>query len=301
MIIDISKHQGVIDWAKVKASGQVDGAILRCGFGSDLKKQDDPKFAANVEGCIKNGIPFGVYLYSYAKTLSEIDSEVKHTLRLIAPYKDKLSFPVYFDSEEAGTQSIAAQGAKRYCEAIEAAGYKAGVYASKSWWTSYLKGVDKWSKWVAAWTKTKPSMDMDLWQYTDKGSVPGIKGAVDCNNSYMSAKTPEPVQPVQNKKSNEEIAQEVIDGKWGNGSDRKAKLSAAGYDYEAIQKIVNNKLSGGKASAPVSTGTAYHTVKSGDTLSAIAKRYGTTVNRLCAWNGIKNPNKIYAGQRLRVR
>ena len=88
LVIDVSKHQGAIDWAAVKSSGQIYGAIIRCGFGSDLKKQDDSRFVENVEGCIKNGIPFGVYLYSYAKTNAEIDSEVKHTIRLVEPYKD---------------------------------------------------------------------------------------------------------------------------------------------------------------------------------------------------------------------
>lgn len=294
IVIDVSKHNGTIDWAKVAASGQVCGAIIRCGFGSDLKKQDDAKFVANVEGCIKNGIPFGVYLYSYAKTNAEIDSEVKHTLRLIGPYKDKLAFPVYFDTEEKGTESFSSAGAKRYCEAIEKAGYKAGVYASRSWWTSYLKGVDSWSKWVAAWTATKPSMAMDMWQFTDKGSVPGIKGAVDCSHSYIKAGDVTP-EPTPAKKSNDEIAQEVIEGKWGNGEDRKNRLTAAGYDYAAVQSIVNQKL--GQASS----GPIYYTVKAGDTLSGIAKKYGTTVNRLASWNNIANVNKIYVGQRLRVK
>ena len=186
MIIDVSKHQGTINWDAVKNSGKVDGAILRCGYGSDIKSQDDAQFKRNADECIRLGIPFGVYLYSYAKSEAAIDSEVAHTLRLSAPYKGKLSFPVYFDSEENGTQSFAKTGAVRYCTAIENAGYKAGIYASKSWFTSYLNGVDKWTKWVAAWTSQKPSIKgMDMWQYTDKGKVPGINGNVDCSYSYF--------------------------------------------------------------------------------------------------------------------
>ena len=298
LVIDVSKHQGAIDWAAVKSSGQIYGAIIRCGFGSDLKKQDDSRFVENVDGCIKNGIPFGVYLYSYAKTNAEIDSEVKHTIRLVEPYKDKLSFPVYFDTEEKGTESFSAAGAKRYCEALTKAGYKAGIYASKSWWQSYLKGVTGWSKWVAAWTKTKPAGDMDLWQYTDKASVNGIKGGVDCSHSYIKAgnePAPEPAPtpapaPAPAKKSNDEIAQEVIEGKWGNGQDRKNRLTAAGYDYKAVQEAVNAKLK------PV-----YYTIQSGDTLSYIASKFNTTYTELAKLNGIKTPNMIYAGQKIRIK
>ena len=188
-IIDVSKHNGKIDWTAVKKSGQVEGAIIRCGYGSDMKNQDDSRFKENMDGCIAAGIPVGVYLYSYATNLSQVDSEVQHTLRLIAPYKDKLELPVYFDSEEKGTQSFAAQAARRYCVAIEDAGYKAGIYASLSWWRNYMKGVDSWTKWVAAWSEVKPNMEgMELWQFTDKGSVPGIKGNVDMSINYSRKK-----------------------------------------------------------------------------------------------------------------
>ena len=94
------------------------------------------------------------------------------------------------------------------------------------------------------------------------------------------------------KKSNEEIAQEVINGQWGNGEDRKNRLANAGYDYNAIQKIVNQKLNG--------SSTTTYTVKAGDTLSGIASKYGTTYQELAQKNGISNPNKIYVGQVLKI-
>ncbi len=97
------------------------------------------------------------------------------------------------------------------------------------------------------------------------------------------------------KKSNEEIADEVIAGKWGNGDDRKKRLAAAGYDPSAIQAIVNQKVGGGSSQA------VWYAVRRGDNLSTIAKRYGTTVNQIVQWNGIKNPNLIYPGQRIRVK
>ena len=95
------------------------------------------------------------------------------------------------------------------------------------------------------------------------------------------------------RKSNEQIAQEVLAGKWGNGNDRKNRLSAAGYDYNTIQNIVNGKS--GASSAQ------YYTVQSGDTLSGIAAKYGTSYQKVAQLNGISNPNVIYVGQRLRVK
>ena len=100
------------------------------------------------------------------------------------------------------------------------------------------------------------------------------------------------------KKSNDEIANEVIAGKWGNGNERKAHLTAAGYDYNAIQSLVNQKLGGAKPARPAAQ---YYTVQRGDNLTRIANKYGTSVNQLVAWNGIKNANLIYAGQKLRVK
>lgn len=97
------------------------------------------------------------------------------------------------------------------------------------------------------------------------------------------------------KRSNDVIADEVIAGRWGNGSDRTNRLKAAGYDPDAVQKIVNQKLG-----ITASTGAVYYTVKSGDTLSGIAAKYGTTYQAIAALNGISNPNVIYVGQRIRV-
>ena len=97
------------------------------------------------------------------------------------------------------------------------------------------------------------------------------------------------------KKSVSELAKEVIDGKWGNGEARKVALTNAGYDYTAVQNEVNKILNAGTPSV------VYYTIKAGDNLSTIASKYGTTVNQLVSWNNIKNPNLIYAGQKIRVK
>ena len=86
-----------------------------------------------------------------------------------------------------------------------------------------------------------------------------------------------------------------MQGKWGNGEDRKNRLTQAGYDYQAIQNIVNQKVGVKKPTA------TYYTVRSGDNLTKIARQYGTTVNQIAKWNNIKNVNLIYPGQKLRVK
>lgn len=103
-------------------------------------------------------------------------------------------------------------------------------------------------------------------------------------------------KPTTPQKSIDELAKEVLAGKWGNGNDRKNALTNAGYNYSAVQARVNELVKGSSGSK-----AEYYTVKSGDTLSGIAKKYGTTYQKLAQMNGIKNPNIIYAGQKIRVR
>lgn len=102
--------------------------------------------------------------------------------------------------------------------------------------------------------------------------------------------------PSNPAKSIDELAKEVLAGKWGNGNDRKNALTNAGYNYSAVQARVNELVKGSSESK-----AEYYTVKSGDTLSGIAKKYGTTYQKLAQMNGIKNPNIIYAGQKIRIR
>lgn len=180
-VIDVSHHNGTIDWESVKAAG-IDGAIIRCGFGSDISSQDDTQWKRNADECMRLGIPFGVYLYSYATTDSMAKSEAEHVLRLIKGYK--LSYPVYYDLEENGTESGAAERARIFCEAIEAAGFWAGVYANKNWWDNYLAGLTEYTRWVARYNSTLGMDNVDMWQYTSDGSVPGISGRVDMNHCY---------------------------------------------------------------------------------------------------------------------
>jgi LysM repeat protein len=131
-----------------------------------------------------------------------------------------------------------------------------------------------------------------MWQYTNDGTFKGAAGRFDMNYLYTEVKSE--TKPVQTKKkTNNEIAREVTEGLWGNGQDRKDRLTKAGYDYETVQALVNQMIATKKSTV--------YTVKAGDTLSKIAKKYNTTVNKLVADNNIKNPNLIYVGQKLVIK
>ena len=312
MVIDVSSFQGNIDWTKAKAS--IAGAIIRCGWGQDITSQDDPKFKRNVEECIRLGIPFGVYFYTYAKSIDRIDGEVKHALRLCNPYKDKMTFPLFLDVEERKADFLpgVAARARKFCQEMIKNGYKVGIYADKNYWTTYLKGVDEFPKWVAIYGPKNPPQisGMVAWQYTSKGIIPGITAnTVDCNEDYgLAAAGSGTPAPAPAKKTNEEIAAEVWQGLWGNGVDRVSRLKAAGYDPKVIQALVNKgvwkpttQTDNGAANTGADDGAVYYTVKAGDTLSGIAKKFGQTQKQLIAWNNIKNKNLILKGQKLRVK
>ena len=138
---------------------------------------------------------------------------------------------------------------------------------------------------------------MDMWQYSAKGRITGINGNVDMNYCYrdfpaeiLGNKKPV-AAPV--KKTVAELVDEVFAGKWGDGAERKNKLTAAGYDYDTVQDAVNARLKKNQKQ--------YYTVQRGDTLSYIASKYGTTYTALAKLNGIKDPNRIYEGQKIRVK
>lgn len=295
ILIDVSEHQGRIDWEKVMP--HIDGAILRCGYGGNYEDQDDEQFFRNADECTRLGIPFGVYIYSYAKSIQGAQYEADHVLRLVKDYE--LAYPVYLDLEESGTESGAVERANAFGDIIEDAGYWCGVYANLSWWENYLSGLERFTKWVAQYYKEceYTGANLDIWQYTSKGVVPGISGSVDMNECYRDfpaeilGGATEEAKPV--KKTVAELVEEVLDGKWGNDDDRKNRLTAAGYDYDEVQDAVNAKLE--------SKEEVWHTILSGETLSEIAERFNTTVADLVKLNGIKTPGLIYVDQKIRIK
>ena len=180
--IDVSHHQGQINWEKVRDAG-IDFAILRVGFGMDQTDQDDLCFAYNASECERLGIPYGVYIYSYATDVERAASEAEHVLRLIQGRT--LSFPVYFDMEDESTEeSDLAAIAKTFCAKISAAGYPVGVYANAYWWNTFLTDpcFDNWHRWVAHYNmECGYTGKYAMWQYTSSGTVDGVEGDVDMN------------------------------------------------------------------------------------------------------------------------
>ena len=186
MGIDVSSNNGTINWNAVKASG-VEFAILRCGFGMNLQLQDDKQWEANVTGCETVGMPYGVYLYSYADSVSRARSEADHVLRLIAGHK--LSYPVYYDMEDPSvirntTPAQRGKIAKAFCDRIRAAGYQVAIYADKNTFTNELtaKEFQSLGKWVAHYNPVCGYTGIyQMWQATNQGRVNGITGNVDIN------------------------------------------------------------------------------------------------------------------------
>ena len=186
--IDVSEHQGIINWDKLK--GKIDYAILRVGYGSDILSQDDKYFKRNADECTRLKIPFGVYLYSYATTVSQAESEAKHVLRLIKGYK--LDYPVYYDLEDENTtgkqsNTTIAQIAQTFCKSLESNGYFVGVYANTYWFNTKLtdKIFNNYVRWVAEYNKScNYKGKYHMWQYTSTGRLDGIAGNVDMNYCY---------------------------------------------------------------------------------------------------------------------
>lgn len=183
--IDVSEHNGVIDWDKVKAS-DVDFAIIRCGYGQDITSQHDKKWEANVTACEEREIPYGVYIYSYALNPDMAVGEANHVLHLIAGHK--LTYPVYYDLEDAVQDGMTAAELdainKAFCDTIRQAGYEVGVYANLNWFTNKLTGPSfaEQGKWVAQYNiKCDYPGAYDIWQCTSTGSVSGISTRVDLN------------------------------------------------------------------------------------------------------------------------
>ena len=200
--IDVSEHNRTIDWEAVKNDG-VKFAIIRVGYGNDLTNQDDKYWLRNVSECERLGIPYGVYIYSYAKNADMARSEADHVLRLIKGHE--LSYPVYFDMEAAGQLDATggdseklAEIASAFCDKIEDAGYAAGIYANKYWFNHYLTdpAFDNWTHWVAEYSASQCTYDgdYDMWQLASGGRVNGIDypaddegGRVDVNLMYRTS------------------------------------------------------------------------------------------------------------------
>ena len=344
--IDVSGYQGNIDWKKVKNDG-VKFAIIKLGTIYDEDENSiESTFEKNYNECIKNNIPVGVYVYNYCNSIEALKKGANWILEVLN--KRALNLPVYLDMED---KTIVSEGkaaltnqCNEFAKILTNAGYEVGVYANLNWLENYLepqKFNSNISVWVAQYYKEcEYEGEYDIWQYSSSGKVDGISGNVDMNYLYNENIIKNTDNNGPEDKTIDELAQEVIDGKWGNGEDRKKRLEEAGYNYNKIQDKVNeilegtNKKSINEIAQEVIDGKwgngterknklekagynyndvqnkvnemlesksyKIYTVKSGDTLSEIAEKNDTTVSKIVKDNNLENANLIYPGQKLKI-
>lgn len=187
--IDVSKHQGTIDWSRVRQDG-VEFAMLRAGYGR-FAHQKDPEFETNYAQAVANGIPVGAYHYSYAKSRADAVEEAKLFLRWLDG--KQFAYPVAYDIEEADQAKLGRAAVsdmiRAFCETVEAAGYYVCVYANKYFLDNFIDEdcKKKYDIWVAQWAKENTyDGDYGMWQYTSSGEKDGIRGKVDLDYAYKN-------------------------------------------------------------------------------------------------------------------
>ena len=313
--IDISMWQNGIDLSAVKA----DFVIVKATEGIGYVDKTCDKF---FQKALSLGKKIGFYHFARPTKNNDPVREADFFYENCKGYFGK-AIPI-LDWEAENKQNVAY--AKAWLDRVyQRSGVKPVIYMSESVVNSYdwssVANAD-YGLWVAKYRDNNPDYNYNMsnagsrprvkwwkfycmWQWTSTGRLDGYGHNLDCNVFYGDGTTwdkyagksgtTQPVKPAQPvKKSNEEIANEVINGAWGNGEDRKKRLTDAGYNYTVVQAIVNKKMADRNQSV-------YYVVKRGDTLSGIASKYGTTYQQLAKINGIANPNKIYPGQKIRVK
>lgn len=241
--IDVSNHQGKIDWSAVK--GKIDFAMLRAGYSTTA----DLMFEANASMCKKHGVPFGVYWASYALNEKDAEREAEACLNVIRQYPPTLW--IAFDYEEFSEKYARTKGVNpteklvggivaAFLDKIKKAGYTPMLYTNVDFINRYYSKIkNNYPLWLAQWGVSKPKYSCDLWQMSDKGKIAGINGNVDLDIMYDDF--PEDVDKLFRSKYTR-IAEEIIAGKYGNGDERKKKLKAANIDVELAQALVNTMV-----------------------------------------------------------
>ncbi len=191
--IDVSRHNGNIDWNAVKASG-VDYVIIRCGYRGSATGVlvEDENFKKNIKGATAAGLKVGIYVFSQAVDEVEAVKEASLAVSLAKGYN--LTYPIFIDTESSGGRADKIDTATRtavvnaFCQTVANAGYQPGIYASKSWYETKLNmsAIGNYKIWLAQYAAA-PSYKgrYDMWQYSSKGTISGISGKVDLNLSYL--------------------------------------------------------------------------------------------------------------------
>lgn len=303
--IDISHHQNGISIANL----DVDFVIVKATEGVGYTDECCDKFYQQAK---KVGKKLGVYHFARPDLGNSAEDEADYFVKETLGYHKEAMLVLDWESGDLTNVSWA----KAWLDRVYSkTGVKPVIYMSASVmrsanWSSLVNA--DYGLWVANYGSndgTSQDSVFDkyplkywpfyaLWQYTSKGHVAGYNGNLDLNyfsgdktawDKYAGGSpSSSPSEPVE--KSIDQLAQEVIAGKYGNGEDRKQAL---GSRYDEVQARVNEMLGTNKVE--------YYTVQKNDNLTKIANKYGTTVNQLVAWNNIANPNLIYTGQKLRVK
>ena len=263
LVVDVSYVQSkTIDWAKAKKAG-VKGVIIRCGFrGYETGKlQEDNMFMNHIKGAHAAGLKIGVYFFTEGINAKEGKEEAAYALNLIKKAGFPLDYPIAVDTEyikvkkgepqpRANNLTVAkrTEVIKAFCEEIKRQGYEPMIYASLNWFYNNLNMAKlPYKIWCAQYNnKCQYKGDYVLWQYSSEGKVDGITGKVDMNHCYI----PDSKVTTNSSKATtkvvtltiDELAKQVLEGKWGSGAERKKNLEKAGYDYDKVQTKVNQLL-----------------------------------------------------------
>ncbi|CAB1238919.1 putative Lysozyme [Ruminococcaceae bacterium BL-4] len=200
--VDVSKYQGVIDWNKVKNTG-ISFAIIQAGYG-DSATQIDPYFIQNIKGALAAGIKVGSYWFSYATSVEDAKLEASVFANALSPYKDRLTFPAFYDFEYASynyyqkmnkvepTKENITDMAVAFIEAMKSMGYIAGNYTNLDYYRNYFdySKLQQYPMWYAQYQVASPDVKTSLWQYSSKGTIDGINGDTDLDR-YNIAGLPE--------------------------------------------------------------------------------------------------------------
>ena len=258
--------------------------IIRAGYGRSIT-QKDPYFETNYKKAKAAGLNVGVYWYSYANSVADAKAEAATCIKAIAG--KTFEYPIFFDLEERSQfnkgRDFCSNLVTAFCGELEKAGYFAGLYISRSPLEQYISRdvAKKYTLWVAEYGgKLNYSGDYGIWQNSSTWRVNGISGNVDHDYSYIDYSS--------------------IIKKGGYNGFKKSKSDDGDKDKNKSKDNGEDKKKTEPKNDNDGKKTVYYTVKKGDTLTAIAAKYKTTVAKLVKANNIKNPDLIYAGQKLKI-
>lgn len=257
MGLDVSHYQGAIDWSKVAQAGKR-FVVMKAMYEAQSHRKDE-FFEANYKGAGENGLSRGVYIFIASASIRDPQGDASALLKHLADRP--LEYGIWLDFEadvlaNRGKEKIE-ELAYTYANIFRSAGYYTGIYCNKYWYETYISDnlKDDFEFWIARIpkddkgeynpeSKLRPDYTRTVgWQYSHKGSCPGVNGTVDLDVDYDGIVGVIAQEPYL--KTDLEIAAEVLKGKWGTkdtSPTREELLTRAGYDYEAIRKIVNDYL-----------------------------------------------------------